>query len=108
MISQTCIQRARANVTIPNSGGCLFSAEVDQMINAAELLKQVEKEFFAKQELKLCILQVEATITSPEIGMKIKQNKKAAVEAELPKALEKLEIEGESYIPHSLGNSCPF
>jgi L1 cell adhesion molecule like protein len=61
-----------------------------------------------KQEIGLYISQVEATITSPEVGMKIKQNEKAAVETELSKAHKKLEIEGESYILYSLGNFCPF
>jgi L1 cell adhesion molecule like protein len=68
------------------------------MIKDAESFKQADKEFSAKheakQELESYISQVEATITSPEVGMKIKRNNKAAVEAELAKALEKLEIEG--------------
>ncbi|OAV98752.1 heat shock protein SSB [Puccinia triticina 1-1 BBBD Race 1] len=90
----------RANITITNSVGRLSSAEIDQMIKDAESFKQADKEFSAKheakQELESYISQVEATITSPEVGMKIKRNNKAAVEAELAKALEKLEIEDSS------------
>ena len=55
----------------------------------------------AREGLQLYILQVEATITSPEVGMKIKQNNKSAVEAELAKALDQLEIQSESYITQS-------
>ena len=33
------------------------------------------------------------SVTSPEVGMKIKRQNKAAVEAELAKAMERLEIE---------------
>lgn len=87
----------RANITITNSVGRLSSSEIDQMIKDAESFKQADKEFSAKheakQELESYISQVEGTITSPEVGMKIKRNNKAAVEAELAKALEKLEIE---------------
>jgi heat shock 70kDa protein 1/2/6/8 len=36
--------------------------------------------------------RVENTITSHEIGMKMKRNHKSAVETELAKALEKLEV----------------
>lgn len=90
----------RANITITNSVGRLSSAEIDQMIKDAESFKQADKEFSAKheakQELESYISQVEGTITSPEVGMKIKRNNKAAVEAELAKALEKLEIEDSS------------
>eukprot|EP00918_Siedleckia_nematoides_P081362 GHVU01178435.1.p1 GENE.GHVU01178435.1~~GHVU01178435.1.p1 ORF type:complete len:592 (-),score=103.47 GHVU01178435.1:134-1789(-) len=87
----------RANITITNSVGRLSSGEIDQMIKDAESFKQADKEFSAKheakQELESYIAQVEGTITSPEVGMKIKRNNKAAVEAELAKALEKLDIE---------------
>merc|ERR1712137_778323 len=90
----------RANITITNSVGRLSSSEIDQMIKDAESFKQADKEFSAKheakQELESYISQVEGTITSPEVGMKIKRNSKAAVEAELAKALEKLEIEDSS------------
>jgi hypothetical protein len=46
----------------------------------------------AKSDLEAYIHQVEATITSPEIGMKLKRGAKGQVEAELARALEKLEI----------------
>ena len=87
----------KANITITNSVGRLSSTEIDQMIKDAEQFKQSDKEFTAKHEakseLETYISQVESTITSPEFGMKLKRNQKAAVEAELAKALEKLEIE---------------
>ncbi|TIB67253.1 putative heat shock protein sks2, partial [Wallemia mellicola] len=87
----------KANITITNSVGRLSSTEIDQMIKDAEQFKQSDKEFTAKHEakseLEAQISQVESTITSPEFGMKLKRNQKAAVEAELAKALEKLEIE---------------
>ena len=87
----------RANITITNSVGRLSTAEIDQMIKDAESFKQADKEFSskheAKQELESYIAQVESTITSPDVGMKIKRHNKSAVEAELAKALEKLEVE---------------
>lgn len=88
----------RANIKITNSVGRLSSGEIYQMIKVAESFKQADKEFSAKheakQELESYIAQVEGTITSPEVGMKIKRNNKAAVKAELAKALEKLETKG--------------
>ena len=69
------------------------------MIKDAEHYKQADKDFSArhdaKSNLEAYIHQVESTITSPEIGMKIKRHAKAQVEAELARALEKLEIEEE-------------
>ncbi|KAG8923939.1 hypothetical protein FRC01_012149, partial [Tulasnella sp. 417] len=47
----------------------------------------------AKQDLEQYIHQVESTITSPEYGMKLKRGAKSQIEAELAKALEKLEDE---------------
>ena len=82
---------------ITNSVGRLSSAEIDQMIKDAEQFKQADKDFSARHEaksdLEAYIHQVEATITSPEIGMKLKRGAKGQVEAELARALEKLEIE---------------
>jgi L1 cell adhesion molecule like protein len=82
---------------ITNSVGRLSSAEIDQMIKDAEQFKTADKEFSARHEaksdLEAYIHQVEGTITSPEIGMKLKRGAKGQVEAELARALEKLEIE---------------
>jgi heat shock 70kDa protein 1/2/6/8 len=82
---------------ITNSVGRLSSAEIDQMIKDAEQFKQADKEFSArhdaKADLEAYVHQVEGTISSPEIGMKLKRGAKAQVEAELARALEKLEIE---------------
>lgn len=84
-------------VGITNSVGRLSSAEIEQMIKDAEQFKQADKDFSARHEaksdLEAYIHQVENTITSPEIGMKLKRGAKAQVEAELARALEKLEIE---------------
>ena len=67
------------------------------MIKDAEQFKQADKDFSARHEaksdLEAYIHQVEGTITSPEIGMKLKRGAKGQVEAELARALEKLEIE---------------
>ncbi|KAI0303362.1 heat shock protein 70 family [Multifurca ochricompacta] len=73
----------KASISITNSVGRLSSAEIDQMIKDAEQFKQADKDFSA----------LEATITSPEIGMKLKRGAKSQVESELARALEKLEIE---------------
>lgn len=82
---------------ITNSVGRLSSAEIDQMIKDAEQFKQADKDFSARHEaksdLEAYIHQVENTITSPEIGMKLKRGAKTQVESELARALEKLEIE---------------
>lgn len=82
---------------ITNSVGRLSSAEIDQMIKDAEQYKQADKEFTArhdaKSDLEAYIHQVENTITSPEISMKLKRGAKSQVEAELARALEKLEVE---------------
>jgi len=87
----------KASISITNSVGRLSSAEIEQMIKDAEQFKQADKDFTsrheAKQDLEAYIHQVESTITSPEIGMKIKRGAKSQVEAELAKAMEKLEIE---------------
>lgn len=67
------------------------------MIKDAEQFKQADKDYSArheaKQDLEQYIHQVESTITSPEYGMKLKRGAKAQIEAELAKALEKLEDE---------------
>ena len=67
------------------------------MIKDAEQFKQADKDFSARHEaksdLEAYIHQVEGTISSPEIGMKLKRGAKAQVEGELAKAMEKLEIE---------------
>jgi L1 cell adhesion molecule like protein len=67
------------------------------MIKDAETFKAADKEFSskheAKQELESYIASVEATITGPEAGLKMKRGAKANIETELAKALEKLEIE---------------
>ncbi|KAF5365763.1 hypothetical protein D9758_003177 [Tetrapyrgos nigripes] len=90
----------KASISITNSVGRLSSAEIDQMIKDAEQFKMADKEFSARHEaksdLEAYIHQVEGTITSPEIGMKLKRGAKAQVEAELARALEKLEIEDSS------------
>ncbi|KAG8834311.1 Heat shock protein sks2 [Serendipita sp. 399] len=87
----------KASISITNSVGRLSSAEIDQMIKDAEQFKQADKEFSArhdaKSDLEAYIHQVEGTISSPEIGMKLKRGAKAQVEAELARALEKLELE---------------
>lgn len=70
------------------------------MIKDAEQFKQADKDFSArhdaKADLEAYVHQVEGTISSPEIGMKIKRGAKAQVEGELAKALELLEIEDSS------------
>ena len=67
------------------------------MIKDAEQFKQADKDFSARHEaksdLESYIQSVENTITSPDIGMKLKRGAKAQVEAELARALEKLEME---------------
>ncbi|KIM28818.1 hypothetical protein M408DRAFT_329262 [Serendipita vermifera MAFF 305830] len=87
----------KASISITNSVGRLSSAEIDQMIKDAEQFKQADKEFSArhdaKADLEAYVHQVEGTISSPEIGMKLKRGAKSQVEAELARALEKLEIE---------------
>jgi len=87
----------KASISITNSVGRLSSAEIDQMIKDAEQYKQADKDFSARHEaksdLEAYIHQVESTISSPEIGMKLKRGAKAQVESELAKAMEKLEIE---------------
>ncbi|KAF8892573.1 putative SSB2-heat shock protein of HSP70 family, cytosolic [Infundibulicybe gibba] len=90
----------KASISITNSVGRLSSAEIDQMIKDAEQFKMADKEFSARHEaksdLEAYIHSVESTITSPEIGMKLKRGAKSQVEAELARALEKLEIENSS------------
>ncbi|ORY75034.1 hypothetical protein BCR35DRAFT_333235 [Leucosporidium creatinivorum] len=46
----------------------------------------------ARQELESYVASVENTINSPEIEKKVERQAKAAVESELAKALERLEI----------------
>jgi len=57
------------------------------MIKDAEQYKIVDKEFTArheaKSELETYVHQIENSITSPEIGMKLKRGAKSQVEAEL-------------------------
>lgn len=47
----------------------------------------------AKQELESYVSQVEHTLGSPDVGIKIKRGQRTAVETELAKAMERLEIE---------------
>ncbi|KAK4055341.1 Heat shock protein ssb1 [Microbotryomycetes sp. JL201] len=87
----------RANITITNSVGRLSSAEIDQMIKDAEQFKQADKDFTAKheakQELESYVATVESTINSPQLANKIKKQQRSALEAELAKALERLELQ---------------
>ena len=82
---------------ITNSVGRLSSVEIEQMIRDAEQYKQADKEFTArhdaKSQLEAYVHQVQGTISSPEIGMKLKRGAKQQVEAELARALEKLDLE---------------
>lgn len=65
------------------------------MISDAETFKQADKDFTAKHEaksrLESLVAQVESTLG--EVAAKIKRGAKTAVEGELAKALESLEIE---------------
>lgn len=67
------------------------------MIKDAEQFKQADKDFSARHEakadLEAYIQQVETTITSPEMSAKMKRGAKGQIEAELAKAMEKLELE---------------
>lgn len=87
----------KASISITNSVGRLTATEIDQMIKDAEQFKQADRDFTArhqaKTDLEAYIHQVESTISSPELGSKIKRGAKAQVEAELAKAMEKLEVE---------------
>ncbi|KDN34170.1 hypothetical protein RSAG8_12735, partial [Rhizoctonia solani AG-8 WAC10335] len=87
----------KASISITNSVGRLSSAEIEQMIKDAEQFKQADKDFSARHEakadLEAYIHQVENTITSPEVSAKLKRGAKGQVEAELAKAMEKLELE---------------
>ncbi|KAG8906247.1 Heat shock protein sks2 [Tulasnella sp. 403] len=87
----------KASISITNSVGRLSSTEIEQMIRDAEQYKQADKEYTArhdaKQDLEAYIHQVESTITSPEFSVKLKKTARSQVEAELAKALEKLETE---------------
>ncbi|KAF8758799.1 heat shock protein 70 [Rhizoctonia solani] len=87
----------KASISITNSVGRLSSAEIDQMIKDAEQFKQADKDFSARHEakadLEAYIQQVESTITSPEMSSKMKRGAKGQIEAELAKAMEKLELE---------------
>ncbi|CAE6433225.1 unnamed protein product [Rhizoctonia solani] len=88
----------KASISITNSVGRLSSAEIDQMIKDAEQFKQADKDFSARHEakadLEAYIQQVESAITSPELQAKLKRGSKGQIEAELAKAMEKLELEG--------------
>ncbi|PAV24310.1 heat shock 70 [Pyrrhoderma noxium] len=87
----------KASISITNSVGRLSSAEIAQMIADADKYKLSDKEASAKHDaksdLETYIHQVEGLITSPEIGMKLRRGAKQQVEAELARALEKLEME---------------
>ncbi|PWN94919.1 putative SSB2-heat shock protein of HSP70 family, cytosolic [Tilletiopsis washingtonensis] len=88
----------KANITITNSVGRLSSNEIEQMIKDSESFKQSDKEFAArhdaKNELEAYVHSVEGTISSPAATFKRAQ--KVAVEQELAKALELLELEDAS------------
>jgi heat shock protein 1/8 len=94
----------KANITITNSVGRLSSTEIDNMIRDAETFKQADKDFTAKHEAKqtmeALISQVESTLS--EMSSKLKRGPKISVEAELAKALECLEIEGELLLSDSI------
>lgn len=70
------------------------------MIREAEQFKAADKEFSArheaKQELESYVAQVETTINSPQLAGKIKKQQRSAIEAELAKSLERLEIQESS------------
>ena len=87
----------KAQISIQNSVGRLSSEEISQMIKDAELAKNADKEFAARHEaksdLEAYLHTVEQQITSPELGAKMKRGAKANIEAEIAKALEKLEQE---------------
>ncbi|KAK4050518.1 Heat shock protein ssb1 [Microbotryomycetes sp. JL221] len=87
----------RANITITNSVGRLSSAEIEQMVKSAEEFKQADKDFSArheaKQELESYVATVESTINSPQLANKIKKQQRSAIEQELAKALERLELQ---------------
>ncbi|CAE6414904.1 unnamed protein product [Rhizoctonia solani] len=87
----------KASISITNSVGRLSSAEIEQMIKDAEQFKQADKDFSARHEakadLEAYIHQVEGAITSPEVSAKMKRGAKGQIEAELAKAMEKLELE---------------
>lgn len=74
------------------------------MIRDAETFKQADKDFTAKHEAKqtmeALISQVESTLS--EMSSKLKRGPKISVEAELAKALECLEIEGELLLSNSI------
>jgi len=90
----------KAAVTISNSVGRLSSAEIDDMVAAAEKFKQADKEFSdkhqSKQELESYVQTVEATISSPDFGSKMRKGAKSQVEQSLAAALERLEVEDSS------------
>ena len=46
----------------------------------------------AKQELEAYVANVESTLQSPEMGSRLKRGQRAAVESELARAMEKLEV----------------
>lgn len=85
----------KANITITNSVGRLSSTEIDQMIKDSEQFKNADKEFQArhdaKNDLEAYVHSVESTISSPAANFK--RNQKIAIEQELAKALELLEVE---------------
>jgi L1 cell adhesion molecule like protein len=87
----------QAHINIQNSVGRLSSDEIAQMIKDAEASKASDKEFSnrqeAKSDLEAHLHTVETQISSPELASKLKRGHKAAIEAEIAKALEVLEKE---------------
>jgi len=87
----------KASISITNSVGRLSSAEIDQMIKDAEQFKQADKDFSARHEakadLEAYIHMMENTISGPSVDTKFKRGAKGQVEAELARAMEKLELE---------------
>jgi len=87
----------KAQISIQNSVGRLSSEEIQAMIKDAEQFKNADKDYSAKHEaksdLESYLHTCEQTISAPEMGAKIKRGARGAVEAEIAKALEKLEQE---------------
>ena len=92
---------SKASISIANSVGRLSTAEVERMMKDAERFKYVDKELEARQtakmeakyDLKSYINQVKGMIVSPGTRMGFSRGAKERVEAELDRALEKLENE---------------
>jgi len=85
----------KAQISIQNSVGRLSADEIQAMIKDAEQFKNADKDYSAKyeakNELESYLHTCEQSISAPELAAKIKRNARAAVEAEIAKALEKLE-----------------